>query len=160
MKQLLSFKEDIFCQAYPKRQALIRLSLHSQNIDDHVIKCVVYGRQMPENLHHWIQELSTWLAEADSITCKSKIKESEYIDQVFGMFGDSVGDAYLNLKQFKFRYVDQLKEYPDFVIDSTIIDRLFDTYLSITEESLKYLLSSKKHSKSEWYRLLNSLLNR
>ena len=148
---------SIFGQAWPKASALKQLSANSENLNSHIIKCVVYKYILPEAMHHWTQEIANYLYDADAIVCKSKLKSQDYIDTVFGMFGDSQGDAYLNLKQFKARYVSSSHEYPEFDINSDAIDDLFDAYRSVISKALPMLMSKQQHSKSELHAIITEI---
>ena len=126
---MFRIKRSIFYQAQPRKVALDSLYEDAKELAFHVIKCVVYLDQFPENYHHWVHdEICLWLAEADSITCKSKLKWADYRDNLFGYFGETKADTYRVLISFKKQHIYRsANPYPDLKLQIL----LFPAYLVV-----------------------------
>ena len=151
--------KSIFGQAQPRKVALDTLYEDAKELAFHVIKCVLYLDQFPENYYHWVHdEISLWLACADSVTCKSKLKWSDYRDNLFGYFGETKADVNRVLLSFKKQHVLKTNQYPDFEIDEQLVDAIHSCMNTIIEASKPWLLSKQIHSINDWYSIMSKIL--
>ena len=146
----------ILSMTRPRQGALNKLSRHNQKIQEHVIKAVVYSDIKPESMDHWIHdELCNWLHQADRVKCDSKLKPQDYRNTVFGMIGSTKGEALEDLEDFKEDFVDNsTKPYPEFTIDSKLIQRLYQAYQNLITLSIRQFTDSSVKSIDEWYDLI------
>lgn len=151
---------SIFGMALPRKQIFAKLSALSEDINIHVIKCVVYSDILPDSMHQWISELSAWFAQASRYKCKSKLKASDYAQTLFSAFGEDVYDADANLTGYQLINAKSIKSegYPDFEVTQQLINKLFQTYQSIISETTPVLISGQCRTASEWVKILEPIL--
>ena len=159
MKRVIKNSENIFGMANPKKFVLDKLYSFTNQLSDHIIKCVVYQNSLTTDPEHWIHEIAVWLNASNKLRCKSKMNWEDYQDTLFAAFGDELSDAEWQLEDFKRRKCKRsLGQYPDFEIDSTLITDLFTTYQKILNLSEPWLVSQQVHSVNEWKKELESIL--
>lgn len=153
--------DNIFAMSQSRKQVLQDFQDLGGIINTHIIKCVVYGNTLSNDLPHWIHEIATWIADANSIKCKSKIKEKDYRDMLFGSFGDDLEDAWRNLRRFKLRNGRLLNSepYPDFDITDEMVDKLFDAYQDLVDVCVPILVSGKPQTINKWQQLITPVLS-
>ena len=161
-------KKYIYAMSFPKAEALRRAGYYSQDILDHVIKILLYRTIRPDDIDHWINEISSWLKDVDSLTVKPNsrpLKESDVRDTTFACMGDELSDYLFSLKMFqtdnkrgKFNYEDK-EPYPYVEPDSATASDLMDICYSIIEQTLPLICSKDRHSRQEFVELLNSIFN-
>lgn len=153
--------DSIFAMSQSRKQVLQDFQDLGGIINTHIIKCVAYGDTMPNDIQHWQHEIATWIADANSIKCKSKLKERDYRDILFGSFGNDIEDARRNLKRFKLRNGRLLnaEPYPDFDITDDMVDKLFDTYRDLVDACTPILVSGKINTINRWQQLIEPILS-
>lgn len=118
----------IFGMAEDRKQILSTCQKYCDIIEEHNIKCVVYG-QNHRDYKHWMLEISSWIWNISQRRPKKgfKLSSDDYKKNLFWGMGDSLKDSKLSLETFKDFHVKN-KEYPDFLITKDICRRLFDCY--------------------------------
>lgn len=151
MKKLIYSNSHIFGMAFPRKKCLDRLEALSKELNNHIIKCVVYYQTRPDDLSHWISEISNFIAQANKIKCNSKLKKKDYMESIFADFGDEWIDANVNLEQFQLIE----KDYPEFdPEDKNLIDTLYQMYQLIIDTCIPVFNSKDIRSSDEWYKIL------
>lgn len=160
MKLSIKRHVGIFGMAKHRYEAIDALKEVKDIINEHIIKCVVYHDERPCTLKHWIGEVAACLKQVDAITCRSALKQRDYMRYLFGPFGDAKDDAEWNLSCYKFkneRRPDH-EQYPDFEITDELVGELYETYQAIISASLPWLIAKTKHSMTEWTALISPIL--
>ena len=158
MKRYIKNK-SIFGMSFPRKKALKLISDLADNIDEHIMECVVYQDMLSTTSHHWISELAVWMCKVNRIHCSSKLKERDYIDSLFSAFGTTKEDAELNLSAYYSRIHRNgyYKDYPDFEITDELIDSLFEVYTQIKSICLPILVSGEEKTIHEWIAILEPI---
>ena len=148
-------KRYIVAMSFSRAQCIDRFEHVAKELNTHVMECIIYKDVMPEVLNHWCQEIGTWLEYANSTKCKSKLKEEDYLEHLFGEFGDEVQDAKLNLALYHADNKKLLKKhsddaYPDFEVTYELAEKLAKFYENIVNTSLPILVSGQVLSANEW----------
>ena len=156
MKRVIQTNTYIYAMATNKRKALDRLYSYSDQIEEHIIKCVVYGDSLTTDPLHWIHEIATYLNAANIIKCKSNLTEADYLDNLFPSFGDDLVDYQSSLWDFYDKHIKrrQIAQYPEFEITDELIKKYMETCQDIIQISLPYLVNHQVLSVREWERLL------
>lgn len=153
-------KQPIFSMSYTRKKALDILYSYSDNINDHILKCIIYKDTKPNDVKHWIVEICSWLHRADNVTSKTKLKPRDYEDTIFSAFGNSIVDARINLENFYDKFVKfSSTPYPKFEVTSSLVNDTFEVYERIKDFSIKQFLKSNKLSTDEWYHEIYKLIN-
>ena len=154
--------DSIFAMSQHRKQVLQDFQDLGGIINTHIIKCVVYKDVMPEAQNHWVNEIATWIADANSIKCKSRLKEKDYRNFLFGSFGDDIEDARRNINRFRLRNGRLLNSepYPDFQITDELVDALFDAYIGIVNACVPILISGQVKTTHEWKQLIDPILSK
>lgn len=156
-------KKYIYGMSFPRKHALAKMEELSEQLNEHVIKCVVYNEMRYMTINHWVDELSTWMNRANKIKCRSKLKQKDYVGALFGAFGNSILDAEINLDSYcrlnrRKILVNDYEAYPDFDSeDSELISKLFNAYQKVIRYSLPYLMSDIILTTQEWSNILLSI---
>lgn len=157
---IINASEAIFGMSYPKSKALQILDANSKQLNAHLIKYVLYKDIRKDSKHHWINEMSAWLNSANRVTCKSKLRERDYEDTLFGWFGTTIDDAEINLELFYNEYVKRSpKPYPEFEITPSIVNDLYDVYIQLKRIALPILVKHELLSTESWARILRAILD-
>lgn len=118
----------IFAMAHSRKDVLARLSNLSDELSEHIIKCMVYGDQY-NSYNHWITEISNFLTEASRLESKSgKLSYNDYDRTLFKSFGTTMSDAKSNLNQFRRDYCYKSSKYTKFIVSDDMIDVLYYIY--------------------------------
>lgn len=154
--------KNIYGMAFPRSNALIRLSSLSEPLNKYVICCVVYQEERSDCMNHWIDEISSWMHEANRIKSKSRPKKRDYDDSVFGSFGTDKEDVEINLIYFRRKYCTPENElaYPNFIINDKLVNSLFKVYSKLKEISYPKLLSDNVVSKEDWKHEISNIFNK
>ncbi len=147
-------KRYIQGMALPRSKALAKLEAISDELSNHIIKCVLYDDILPTYMNHWVEEIAGFLYIANRTHAKSNFKSKDYMNSIFSAFGEDADDAYVNIGVF----LAQHNTYPDVVIDDRLADKLANTYVRITKVSMPILLSSKLCSINEWIHVVEPIL--
>lgn len=147
-------KRYIYAMAIPRKNALDKLSSYSDVLERHVIECVVYKNSLG-CMDHWIGEIASWLNTANRINCKVALKESDYIESLFGAFGDEKSDAVLDLEVYQ-RSDLRRNSYPEFEITDELINDLFDTFNKLIEICVPLLVSKQIYPVNYWADVLET----
>lgn len=152
--------EYILAMALPRKQALKHLANDSEQIKDHVIKCILYADTRQEDTYHWIHdEICSWLEDASEIECKSKLKPKDYLDTVFSAFGASFTDTKVLLKSFRKQYcLRSADPYPDFEITSDLVEQVSYTFQALINICIPYLAKKEAIDQLTWYKLIHKIL--
>lgn len=147
-------KRYIRAMAVPRKEATSKLNSYADVIQRHVIECVVYKDSLGY-LHYWIGELAIWMNTANKVVCKSPLKESDYVDYLFGTFGDDRNDAEVDLQAYQ---KSDLRTdcYPDFEVTDELIDELFATTQKLIEVAVPILASGVRYPVIEWIHILKN----
>jgi hypothetical protein len=121
---------------------------------------VVYRDKLSSTVPHWIHEIAVWLQRANTLKCKSKLKKADYIDSLFGYFGNDIEDARNNLETYQLWNARSMatEHYPDFEITEYEVDRLYEVYQNLIEVCVPTLLSGNILSVSDWEQFIKSIL--
>ena len=99
----------ILGMAFPMSVAKDKLTADAKQLNDHIMKCVIYGDSL-SCLNHWIDdEITTWIYKASTISCKHRISPNVYKSTLFCWFGEDSRDAESNLYDFYTKYVMRRK---------------------------------------------------
>lgn len=160
MKLMSRHRDSILGMAMPRHTVLQKLSNVSPQLNEHIIKCVVYHDVSPSTIPHWVTEIAAWLRYADRLKSKSQLKAVDYQNTLFGSFGDEKDDADINLTEFQlFNNEKRDDRYPDFEVTSDLITQLFQTYQNLMNACTPLLLSKDVHDLQEWRNTIMSSLN-
>lgn len=121
-------KIPVLSSAMRKSDIKRRIESYSDQIELHMVKCVVYGDDL-NCLNHWIHEISNWVHAASAAKPKSgKLSEGFYRECLFHSLGDEIDDSKFLLLDFEVQ-VDQGKykgKYPEFDVTVSMIERLYE----------------------------------
>lgn len=156
-------KRYIVAMSFSRDQCIDRFDHVSKELNTHIMECIIYKDIMPEVLNHWCQEIGAWMEYANGTKCKSKLKEEDYLEHLFGEFGDEVHDAKFNLALYQIDNRKQLKKhsddaYPDFEVTDELAKDLARFYESIVDVALPILVSGQKLSANEWAKKVRELI--
>lgn len=119
-----------------RKKALQMVDNDSEALTIHVIMCCIWGNKFG-CLKHWVNsEISNYIVNASEITVKNRkgrLKESEYMDTLFGFFGESKQDARNAINSFK-RTIEE-KEGNTFDVTEELVD---NTYYLFKNIRIKY----------------------
>lgn len=105
-----------------------RIESYSDQIELHMVKCVVYEDSL-KYLDHWIHEISNWIHVASAAKPKSgRLSEGFYRDCLFHSLGNEIEDSKFILMDFEVQ-VNQGKykdRYPGFDVTVIMIERLYE----------------------------------
>lgn len=159
-------KRYIRAFAFTRKKAIDKLDGPSIEVNEHVIKCVIFGGYRKDSYNHWIHEISSWLQSCDSRGISgANLKDRDYRESLFGHFGDCVSDAENNLLHFKSSnlYKHHKKNpttaLPYYRINDEMIDCLYDCYVELMDTCIPILQSSKEHNLSFWKKLVKSIID-
>ena len=57
MKRLIISSENILGMSFPRKEALFKMESLSEEINEHIIQCVVYKELRYLTIDHWVGEL-------------------------------------------------------------------------------------------------------
>lgn len=146
----------ILAMAFPRKKILSRLNNYSEEINQHIMECVIYKDILPDTLNHWISEISSWMSIASNQKCNSELKESDYIDSLFSDFGEDVDDAMANILHY-WGWNHKNKQYPDFEPTEELATILANVYDEFESVSLPLLTKGEKISSSQWKNILKDI---
>lgn len=160
MKVLIKRHANVYGAAMYRSEAISTLSNMKDTVGEHIIKCVVYHDERPDTLMHWVKEISACLKHADKITGRCALKERDYLEHLFGSFGDTREDAEWTLDNYQFKNErrPEHEQYPEFEITDELVNRLYAISRAIIGVSLPWLMSKTKHSMAEWTALISPIL--
>lgn len=138
-------------------EAITKLSSLSNELNEHVIKCIIFGEYREDSYSHWLHEISTSIASCDRGNISgARLKDKDYEDSLFGSFGSSIQDARDNLEQFKVINLRKHKKLnfetslPYYVVNDTMVDNLYKCYCDLKDLCIPLLKSKKTHPVSFW----------
>ena len=160
MKVVVRKCRDTFDKIQYKYEAIDRLRAVKDIINDRIIECVAYPDMCRRTREYWASEIAARLKQIDTFTDCTILKRRDYLEYLFGPFGDAKDDAEWNLSNYKFRNErrPEHEQYPDFEITDELVDKLYETYQAIMSASLPLLVSKTKHSMTEWTSLISPIL--
>lgn len=139
----------IFSMSTPRKKVIDRLYSLSDEVNNHIIECVVYKGTKTARIVHWADEIAAWLNFANRQNSNIPLKRQDYINSIFAGFGEDREDAELNLIYYQ-KMNRRSQEYPDFEITEEMIDELSRVYRRFLGVALPMLTSKKQYLKSEW----------
>lgn len=145
-----SHESNIFCMSRPRRFVLDKLYSYTDELNKHVIECVVYSEEKNLTLDHWIKVIANWLCIANGLKCKNKLKIKDYQDTLFASFGNNYADAENNLQDYRLRNKTLTQSYPDFEITNDLVSDLYTAYQFLEEICIPIFRSDKQLTVSEW----------
>ena len=158
-------KQYIRAFALPRKKAINKLDSYSEQLDEHIIKCIIFGTYRPESFDHWAHEVCTWIHSCDSANISgAKLKPKDYEDSLFGYFGDTEQETRENLVQFisgnlyRNHKKDPKGALPYFKINDTMVNNLYNCYNDIKDTCIPILQTSKVHPISYWKTIVKSIL--
>lgn len=164
MKRLIrsnTYIEAIFGMAHDKKKAETKIEALSEQINNHIIKCVVY-RNSTNDLQHWIyDELTTWFDYINNIDVKTKsgkLSERSFDSILFSEFGENPKDAEFNLVVFRASVAKLGTEYPDFQITRNLAKKLNDVYTEIRTTFLPIFTKKNNYTRVDIYNMLSKIL--
>ncbi|WP_302320382.1 hypothetical protein [uncultured Duncaniella sp.] len=149
----------IYGMSLSRDDVLKRFKGMSDEISDHIMKCVIYGDSL-NSLDHWTLEIGNWLNKANRVKGKAKIKEKDYYNVLFSACGDDSDDAEINLDYFQNRYCRRSNRYPRFEITYDLVSTLSVVYRDIISESIRIFKGSKVLSPRDWQQIVQQILNK
>lgn len=157
-------KKYIYAMALSRRHAISKLDSLSPKINEHVIKCVVYGKYQPRDLDGWISEIAGWMFAADRTAfVGAKLKDKDYVDSLFGQFGTDSSDAEDNLLFFEYTNLKkregQNTRLPYFRVNDTLKVKLFRCYNEMKKEIPPILREREEHSKMFWNSFVRDIID-
>ena len=148
-------KRYVFSMSLPRQRAMDQAIFYAVDIIEHMIKIVMYHYIRPDDVLHWVDEISDWLQRSDDITIKPKghkLKESDLLDIVFSCMGSSLSDYRRELLMFQeknrkgqFNYADK-ESYPEFEVDYNVCQELMDACNRVTNNTLPLLTDKQDHN--------------
>lgn len=157
MKRVIR-SSSILGMAFPMSVAKDKLTADAKQLNDHIMKCVIYGDSL-SCLNHWIDdEITTWIYKASIISCKHRISSNVYKSTLFCWFGENSRDAESNLYDFYAKYIMRQKKYPKFEIDRYLIERLNKVYREIEKEIINMFCDKYNYSKKDYNEVLKEIL--
>lgn len=147
-------KKYIMAMSIPRSQALAKLEALSEELSNHIIKCVLYNDILPNYMNHWVEEVAGFLHAANRIHSKTALKPRDYVQSIFSEFGEDADDAYVNMKVFLTKY----RSYPDVKVTEEMGIQLADAYKTIVKLALPILSSNKLFSINEWIGIVEPVL--
>ena len=139
--------------AYPRGKAIHHIEDRLPYINEHLIKCVLYG-DSTNSLHHWINaEIAPALYDIANIRVKTsgqKLTQSDYSALFESEFGEDEFDAAIGLRGFVITNRNN-NQYPNIEPTEANADKLFRIYryfknefanlfasnISVSEEDIK-----------------------
>ena len=158
MKRLILSHKSIFGMANSRSVVLDRFVSLSRNISNHVVKCVAY-KDSYSCLDPWIHEISSWIHAANATKCKSKLKATDYVNTLFGYFGDDRADAENELQWFQLSS-EYSHRYSQFEITDELIDQTYSAFHNVITTCVPILTSKEVLSVPEWFSLLKPILDK
>lgn len=126
LKLFLKSSQAIFGMAYERQHILDTAYRYSDRIQEHILKCIIYTKSYTD-YNHWIDEISNWIVDVNNMKSKKglKIKDKDYLKNLFSAFGDELSDAKREVELFHRKFVEKHPDpYPDF----DITKKLYSTY--------------------------------
>lgn len=148
-------KKYIYAMAIPKKEARAKIESYGDMIHRHIIECVVYSHD-EYSVNHWVNELSAWMHKISTIKCKSTLTKQDYMECLFGRFGDEISDATWDLEDYLSSSLRK-SNYPEFEVTDKLSKRLFDIYQLFTSTALPLLLSGKSLLYEDWQIVLKDI---
>lgn len=147
-------------------EAITKLSNLSTPLNEHIIKCIIFGKYRQEAYSHWMHEIVTFIASCDkgNIT-GAKLKEKDYRESLFGSFGTSKQDARDNLEQFKVINIRKHKEYneetslPYYNVNNVMVENLYDCYRELEDACIPLLRDKKVHATTFWKKIISPIID-
>ena len=159
-------KQHIRAFAFSRKQAINRLESYSEQLNEYIIKCIIFGKYREESYNHWLYEVCTWIHTCDGADISgAKLKEKDYENSIFGYFAETKQETKENLLNFKVGnlYRSHKKNptgaLPYYSINNEMIDCLYGCYTDIKDVCVPLLKSAKVHPLTLWKKLLKSFVD-
>lgn len=158
IKQANNYLKNVILNemAYSRKWTIDRLNSLSAPIIEHIIKCAVY-ENTTNNLNHWIEEIADYLDEANSIEVKtsaSKLKEKDYLQNLFYYQGENKKDIRVQLINFR-----RNKNYSNYEITQELINKVTNIFQAIAIQASNILATkNNNYSKNGFINLLTNIL--
>ena len=124
-------------------------------LNEQVIKCVVYGNTANSSEYaYWIHMIAGCLKRIEHIRPVFRLDKENYLDFVFGEFGNEMCDAELKLLDFQ---SSPSTQYDAFEITDKLVITLFNTYRKLIDSALPLYLSADVHDANTWLAVVQSI---
>lgn len=124
--------------AYSRKDALAKVKRFSNTLLNHIIKCLIYGKQFGEaTFKDWKEvEICGYLSAISSVVVKGsgKLKREDYFRSLTESHGTTPLDYWVDLMDFRADNLKTLK-YPDFIPSKDQGRLLMQIYLSIIDKA-------------------------
>ena len=156
-------KKYVYAMSAERSKLKYDMQRLSHRFSDHLIKCCIYGNTL-NSYNHWIEdELATWLAFVNDITCKpnnKKLKVKDYQSNLFADLGDDLPEAKLSI----YLWIEdnkRSKEYPEVTQSEQelAVTKLHKISLKCLNEISEILASKNNMSKKDWESYLHTLFD-
>lgn len=152
-------KKYIRAMAFTRQQALTDLTSRALTFQDHVLKILIY-QNTTHDLAHWITELTNHLYEANRKVLKGgkRLKVDDYIYTLFGYMNDKPVESRRILTDFRYRYVIQVQQYPDFQITKELCIEVSKSFTEVVDTFSKAFSHKNNWTYEDIKNMLTSLL--
>ena len=151
LKKLIRHFEYVESMSARRADAIQSLRGLSEELKNHIIKCIVYGRNLGDyNYNHWIEEISEYISIANDITVKpsaKKLKAEIYRNELFGSFGENLKDASVLVRLF---LVKEENKYAKVEVSERLYQRVYDAFQKIMDLFIPILVSNNSMTKSDF----------
>lgn len=149
--------------AYSRKKARDTINNYAYKLNEHIIKCIIFGKYRPDFVDHWVGECANWLVECDKNHIQqANLKESDYRDTIFEFFGDNHSEVEYGLIHFEKTNLEDHKDEPGalpyFAINSDMIQKLFNCYQDLIDVCVPRFKSKTFHEKRSWATVVKSVI--
>lgn len=149
-----------FEMALPRKTVISRIESLSEPIVEHLIKIVVYGKTLGEEVYsHWkYDEIANYFFIIDGLEVKEsgKLRPAGYLSALISNQGNSAFDYYSKVVLFRISN-RRSGQYPDFNPTKEQGEKVFEVYFNLLKEICP-LLSNK--TKKDFNSLIDIVLEK
>ena len=147
-------------------EAIQKLGRVSSTLNEHLIKCIIFGEHRPDSYQHWLHEVVSFITTCDKGNISgANLKDKDYKNSLFGSFGDSISDAEDNLKQFEvinihsYKNTDPEIALPYFIVNDEMVSCLYNCYQDLIITCIPLLKDKNVHPISYWKRIIQPIVD-
>lgn len=158
-------KKPIFAMSVPRKTILDKMEGYAPEIEEHLVKCVVY-KSSHADYNHWIEEIAAHIDAINVLTAKpnsKKLKEVDYVNVLFGNLGDERNDAKSCLHYFKTMRTNPRKTdkpYPAFEVIDELIETAFQMFQEVCDKMSAILATANRFQKSDIEIMIHSIVDK
>ena len=157
-------KQYIKAFAYSRKKARDTINSYAYKLNEHVIKCIIFGKLRPESKVHWIKEIANWLVECDkSQIQQANLKTKDYNDTIFEFFAETMDETEYGLIHFEKTNLEKHEgepgSLPYFEINSKMVNKLFNCYTDLRDICIPRFQSKTFHEKNSWISVLTAIID-